>query len=165
MCGGFIPSTITDGRHGEQAGILPRQAGALWPHWGAGTGSVNRSSSKIIHLRELASAQSCGTSGPVTYEKTFWHLNLAPQVFTKVTQLQRIAALRLSDEPYLKYASRFKHSFLLASLMSSTEIVGLRDRSLVKADWNMPSPVKFQLYRLVSFFGIQWLPKQDSTSC
>lgn len=76
-----------------------------------------------------------------------------------------IAALSLSGEPYLKYASRFEHSLLLASLMSSTEIVGLQDRSLVKADWNMPSPVKFQLYRLVSFFGIQRLPKQDSTSC
>lgn len=135
-------------------------------HWGASTGSVNRTPSEIIHIRELTSAWSWGTSGPVTYGKTLYDTWIwLTECLQKWHTLQWIAALSLSGQPYLKYASRFKHSLLLASLMSSTEIFGLQDKSLVKADWNMPSPVEFQLYRLVSFFGIQWLPKQDSTSC
>lgn len=57
-------------------------------HFGAGaedsrqasfpdTGSVNRTSSEIIHVKELTSAQNCGASGPITYGKTQRHLDLA----------------------------------------------------------------------------------------
>lgn len=120
-----------------------------------GTGSVNRTSNKVINVWGLTSAWSCGTSGPVTYVKnSWWHLGLAPGELTGWHALRWIAAL--SGGPHLKYASRFKQNLLLASLISSTERTGLWDSSLVKADWNMPSPVKFQLYRLVSFFFLEY---------
>lgn len=123
--------------------------------------------------RGSVSTLSCGTGSsnslrnplqPQAVElqsRSFWPLSGSPSA-SEVPHLQRACS---GSWAFLKQTWRFKQSLVLASLVSSAERFGLQDRSLVRAAWKMPSPVKFQLYRLVSIFGIWWLPKQDSTSC
>lgn len=117
-----------------------------WPH---------REPQEKRFLKGTPFSLACGTSAPL-----FVTLEWLTECFRGATP----AAIVLWNWAFLNTRS-FRQSLALASLASSAERFGLQDRSLVRAAWNMPSPVQFQLCRLVSFFGIWWLPKQDSTSC
>lgn len=144
---------------GEQAerragDCLPQQARAPLLHGGAGTGSTNRASSEIIHARELTSAWIQWWNFWPHYLWKNWDTWIWLPEGLQSDMLRWIAAL--AGDPYLKSASRSKYSLLLASLMSSTEIFGLQDRSLVKADQNMPSPVNSNCKDLLVVWFFFW---------
>lgn len=128
--GFFLPDQFRLGL--REVGKLPCQGGGQWP------GVLSSNSIKESPSASPVGLQPC----------FFWPLSDSPSA-SEVPHLQPSCS---GTEPSLKHTRRFRQSLVLASLVSSAERFGLQDRSLVRAAWNMPSPVQFQLYRLVSFF-------------